>query len=139
LWLWLKTDDSEERIASIISVKRIGELGTTLIVTINRTTLVLQLLVNANVVLSSRILVTLMMEGKRSFETPVLTRATRLNIPEDGILYSHRRVNLKSYIALTGWVQSRRRNVFPVRYELGFISQKTAFFIVTAMKNSNLI
>jgi hypothetical protein len=24
-------------------------------------------------------------------------------IPEDGILYSHRRENLKSYIALTGW------------------------------------
>jgi hypothetical protein len=24
-------------------------------------------------------------------------------IPEDGILHSHRRKNLKSYIALTGW------------------------------------
>jgi hypothetical protein len=24
-------------------------------------------------------------------------------IPEDGILHSHRRQNLKSYIALTGW------------------------------------
>jgi hypothetical protein len=24
-------------------------------------------------------------------------------IPEDGILYGHRRENLKSYIALTGW------------------------------------
>jgi hypothetical protein len=24
-------------------------------------------------------------------------------IPEDGILHSHRRENLKSYIALTGW------------------------------------
>jgi hypothetical protein len=24
-------------------------------------------------------------------------------IPEDGILLSHRRANLKSYIALTGW------------------------------------
>jgi hypothetical protein len=28
--------------------------------------------------------------------------------------------------------------VFPVRYELGFISQKTAFFIATAVKISNL-
>jgi hypothetical protein len=28
--------------------------------------------------------------------------------------------------------------VSPVRYELGFISQKTAFFIVTVMKTSNL-
>jgi hypothetical protein len=27
-----------------------------------------------------------------------LTRATRRNIPEDAILHSHRRVNLKSYI-----------------------------------------
>jgi hypothetical protein len=26
--------------------------------------------------------------------------------------------------------------VFPVRYELGFISQKTAFFMVTAVKTS---
>jgi hypothetical protein len=25
-------------------------------------------------------------------------------IPEDGILHSHRRENLKSYIALAGWV-----------------------------------
>jgi hypothetical protein len=33
----------------------------------------------------------------------VLTSATRRNIPEDGILHSHRRGNLKSYIALTGW------------------------------------
>jgi hypothetical protein len=28
--------------------------------------------------------------------------------------------------------------VSPVRYELGFISQKTTFFIVTAVKTSNL-
>jgi hypothetical protein len=28
--------------------------------------------------------------------------------------------------------------MFPVRYDLGFISQKTAFFIVTAVKTSNL-
>jgi hypothetical protein len=25
------------------------------------------------------------------------------HIPEDGILHSHRRDNLRSYIALTGW------------------------------------
>jgi hypothetical protein len=49
------------------------------------------------------ILVSLMMEALRSSETVVLTRATLRNIPEDGILHSDRRENLKSYIALTGW------------------------------------
>jgi hypothetical protein len=28
---------------------------------------------------------------------------TRPNMPEDDILHSHRRENLKSYMALTGW------------------------------------
>jgi hypothetical protein len=61
------------------------------------------LLFTANVVPSSPILVTLMMEELRSSETSALIRATRRNIPEDGIFHSHRRENLKSYIALTGW------------------------------------
>jgi hypothetical protein len=41
-------------------------------------------------------------------------------IPKDGILHSHCRVYLKSYIALTGWTLQRRRNVSPVKYALGF-------------------
>jgi hypothetical protein len=55
----VRTEVSEEFSASIISVTRIGELGTT-----------------------------------------VLTRARLRNIPEDGILHSHRREYLKSYTGL---------------------------------------
>jgi hypothetical protein len=61
-----------------------------------------RLLVTANLP-SSPILVTLMMEALCSSDTSVLTRSTRRDIPEDGILQSHRRENLISYIALTGW------------------------------------
>jgi hypothetical protein len=57
-----------------------------------------RLLVAACVVPSSPIFVTLMKEAPGYSETPVLTRATRRNNPEDTILHSHRRENLKSYI-----------------------------------------
>jgi hypothetical protein len=64
---------------------------------------VIWLLVIANVLPSSPILVPQMIAVIRSSETSFLTRVTRRDIPEDGVLRSHRRETLKSHIALTGW------------------------------------
>jgi hypothetical protein len=51
------------------------------------------------------------------------------NNPEDTLLHSHRRENLKSYIVfLYGFLQEPH----------GVTTQKTPFFIVTAVKTSNL-
>jgi hypothetical protein len=97
----VRTDVSENSIASIIMVEGISVLGT-LAVTSNSHS-VLQFLVAANVVPSSLTLSNLIMEVILSSEMSFVTRTTRSNIPEDEILNSHRRENLKSYIALTGW------------------------------------
>jgi hypothetical protein len=56
-----------------------------------------RLLVTANAVPSSPILVTLMIVVLNSSETSVLTRVTRRDIPEEAILHSHLRENFKSY------------------------------------------
>jgi hypothetical protein len=61
------------------------------------------LLLTANVAPCSPIFVTLIMEATHSSEMSVLTKVTRRDIPEDGILHSHFRENLKSYKALTEW------------------------------------
>jgi hypothetical protein len=83
---WCREIPSDNRIVTVITFLRS----------------VRRLLVTAEVP-SSSILVTLVMEALRSSGTSVYVRATRRNIPVDGIVHSHRRENLKSYIALTCW------------------------------------
>jgi hypothetical protein len=96
----VRTDVSEEHSASFITVTRIGELGTTIGVTSEKISIfrsVRRLLVTANVIPSSPILVILMKEALSFSETSVLTKVTT-----------------------------------------EVTSQKTPFFIVTAVKTSNL-
>jgi hypothetical protein len=81
----------------IIRVRRISELGTMLAVTTNCNTL-RRKIITADVVPSSLIFLTLMMMMMIVSETSVLERTTWHHVPEYGILQSHGRENLKSYI-----------------------------------------
>jgi hypothetical protein len=74
----ITTDISEERIASIIRIKRISKLETTLAITSN---LLLR------IVPSLLILFIMIMDAILSSETSVLARVTWPHIPEDGILH----------------------------------------------------
>jgi hypothetical protein len=69
---------------------------------------VIQLLVTANVVPRSPILVTLLMEVIHSSETSNVPRGTRRNIPEEDILHSQRRKILKCYTvaSFVYWAQT---------------------------------
>jgi hypothetical protein len=74
-------------------------------------------------------------KNRSSGGMPFLTKATRRNIQEDGIFHSHRRGNLKSYIALEGWTLWRRRDVFPARYELDSYIQEDGILHSHRRKN----
>jgi hypothetical protein len=86
----VRTEVSEEYGTSIIKVTKIVELGTTLAVTSNRRK-------HAAKTFSVTDSFHPYDGGANSSETSVLTRATRRNITEDGILHIHRLDNLKSY------------------------------------------
>jgi hypothetical protein len=81
----IRTDISEERVASIFRVERIREVGTTLAVS------------SRLAIPSSRIVSTVKIEATLSSETSVLTRPARCHTPEDGILLNNFRENLKLY------------------------------------------
>jgi hypothetical protein len=69
---------------------------------------VLRLLVIANDVPISPILVTLTMEALRSSEALVLTSTIRRNIPEDGILHTRQTVILRLSITAVEYMRNQQ-------------------------------
>jgi hypothetical protein len=92
----LRTDDSEELIATIIRVEEISELASYVLWSVFLHSMS-QLRVTAYVVSSSLILSTLMTEAIRSSESSVLKRPIRHHSPEYGIRHIHRHENFRSY------------------------------------------
>jgi hypothetical protein len=93
-FVWVEV--SEERIASVIRLTRIVELATTLAVTTKLKTLRRNI---ANVVPSSPMLVSLIMETILSSEISVLTRATRHHVAETTFFNSSTELCRQSCIA----------------------------------------
>jgi hypothetical protein len=89
----VRTDISEEHVASTFNAERISELGTMLVATSRLLMFFLAL----------RFFPFMKMEETCSTEMSAVKRPIRRHLPEGIILNSHRRENLKSYIALTGW------------------------------------
>jgi hypothetical protein len=129
------TDGSEERSASFVRMTRIGELGTTLALTSNRHTMlgflrsVRRLLVRASVVPSSSILVILMKEALSSFETSVLSRATRHSIPKDAMLQLNLSATAAPILFFLHFFPSSFLSLFPSRFSLNSLSGLSLFYV----------
>jgi hypothetical protein len=86
----VRTDVSDECVASIFRVETISDLGTLEVSSKEK-------LVTANVVTNSSIVSATRMEIRSSFETSVIKRHSRRHIQEDGIPHSYNHETFKSY------------------------------------------
>jgi hypothetical protein len=96
----VRTDVSKEPVSSIIRLKTISKLRTTLAVPSNWT---------SNVTFTALVCFTLMMRVLQSCETPVLERATWHHIPDDGIIVLHCVITIAPYCLAAQWGSWKRR------------------------------